>query len=374
MATTNWQNLPSTNTPLNATNLNNDNTEINKRVLKTGDTMSGDLTIDRGNNNTSCFIGSASYKKQNEVRTKNDTIDVGMGVDTGGTYRIWDYTHSKEVVRVSTAGVNSFNGNSNTATSANITRTNDTTNGDKLQIGTGTSVNITNSKHSANSDKLGTSTLGNANKPIYLNSGTATVCNEYVPKSGGTFTGNVKINDGGLDVDRPSSGTEEGFTYLNIGNDVASGTTGNSTARVQLYGNAGKRVRLYCVSGMTANRDVYFPNTAGQITVTSGSSRRIKENIKDMTEEEAKKILDVNVVDFDYKEDFGGEKGCHGVIAEDLNEIIPYAVTINDNYDENKEPDYETNTPPMVNYEKLIPHLIKIVQMQEKRIEELENK
>lgn len=39
-----------------------------------------------------------------------------------------------------------------TATNANITRTADTTNGDKLQIGTGTAVNITNAKHAASAD------------------------------------------------------------------------------------------------------------------------------------------------------------------------------------------------------------------------------
>ena len=39
-----------------------------------------------------------------------------------------------------------------TATNADITRTADTTNGDKLQIGTGTAVNITNAKHAASAD------------------------------------------------------------------------------------------------------------------------------------------------------------------------------------------------------------------------------
>lgn len=39
-----------------------------------------------------------------------------------------------------------------TATNANITRTADTANGDKLQIGTGTAVNITNAKHAASAD------------------------------------------------------------------------------------------------------------------------------------------------------------------------------------------------------------------------------
>lgn len=40
----------------------------------------------------------------------------------------------------------------NKATNASITRTADTTNGDKLQIGNGTAVNITNAKHAASAD------------------------------------------------------------------------------------------------------------------------------------------------------------------------------------------------------------------------------
>lgn len=40
----------------------------------------------------------------------------------------------------------------NTATSANLSKTLDTTNGDKLQIGSGTAQNVTNAKHAATAD------------------------------------------------------------------------------------------------------------------------------------------------------------------------------------------------------------------------------
>lgn len=68
---------------------------------------------------------------------------------------------------VSTAQQNALNmkldktGNAATATkaaNADITRTADTTNGDKLQIGTGTAVNITNAKHAASADSANTAT------------------------------------------------------------------------------------------------------------------------------------------------------------------------------------------------------------------------
>lgn len=41
---------------------------------------------------------------------------------------------------------------------------------------------------------LGSSTLGSSTKPIYLSEGTATVCSDLMPKSGGTFTGAVTCN------------------------------------------------------------------------------------------------------------------------------------------------------------------------------------
>ena len=46
--------------------------------------------------------------------------------------------------------------NANTATNANITKTTDTVNGDKLQIGSGTAQNVTNAKHAATADAFST--------------------------------------------------------------------------------------------------------------------------------------------------------------------------------------------------------------------------
>ena len=46
--------------------------------------------------------------------------------------------------------------NANTATSVNISKTLDTVNGDKLQIGSGTAQNVTNAKHAATADAFST--------------------------------------------------------------------------------------------------------------------------------------------------------------------------------------------------------------------------
>ena len=95
-----------------------------------------------------------------------------------------------------------------------------------------------------------------------------------------------------------------------------------------------------------------------------------------MTIEEAKKLLSINVISFNYipqleektKEELMNmsieEKEKikkYGVIAEDVNEIIPYVVSIPEDYDP-EEPLNPMNVPN-VDYSKFVPYLIKIIQI-----------
>lgn len=92
-----------------------------------------------------------------------------------------------------------------------------------------------------------------------------------------------------------------------------------------------------------------------------------------MSEEEAKKILQLKPVDFDYIEAYGGEKNQHGLIAEDTLGIIPSCVTVPEDYSE-KEFDAEKgirNKVLAIDYSKLVPYLIKIVQIQQEEIDKL---
>ena len=98
------------------------------------------------------------------------------------------------------------------------------------------------------------------------------------------------------------------------------------------------------------------------------SSRKIKKNIKPITNEEAYKLLEVNPVSFDYIEQVGGEKNQFGVIAEEVNETIPFVVDIPENYDENSD-DYMR--VPSIDYSKFVPHMIKLIQLQEEKIESM---
>lgn len=94
-----------------------------------------------------------------------------------------------------------------------------------------------------------------------------------------------------------------------------------------------------------------------------------------MSEEEAKKILLLNPVDFDYIKEFGGEKNQRGLIAEDVLNIIPSCVTVPDGYSE-EEFDASKgikNKVLAIDYSKLVPYLIKMVQIQQEEIEALKH-
>ena len=98
------------------------------------------------------------------------------------------------------------------------------------------------------------------------------------------------------------------------------------------------------------------------ITVTS--SRKTKENIKLMKDDEAKKLYNLDVISFDYKKEYeDGNKNQFGLIAEDCDKVIPYVVN---------KPDDNEDSIWGIDYVKFVPYLIKNLQLHEEKIKELE--
>lgn len=98
---------------------------------------------------------------------------------------------------------------------------------------------------------------------------------------------------------------------------------------------------------------------------TQSSSRRVKKNIEDMTEIEAKKILHVEVKSYDYINPDMPD-GCFGCIAEDMAKLIPSCV----NGDVDCADDDAAAIQGIgIDYSKLVPHLIKMVQIQQAQID-----
>lgn len=168
------------------------------------------------------------------------------------------------------------------------------------------------------------------------------------------------------------------FNYLtNSGIHQFCNGNGSQVARVQSNGTFGALSggtaivgsAIYCQSNWSGSS--YTPVYGASFT--NPSSRLVKENVTDMSEEEAKKVLLLNPIEFNYIKEFGGEKNQRGLIAEDALDIIPSCVTVPDGY---SEEDFDAskgiqNKVLAIDYSKLVPYLIKMVQIQQEEIEKL---
>lgn len=154
---------------------------------------------------------------------------------------------------------------------------------------------------------------------------------------------------------------------------TSSDEFGGDAGGAYVKARSGGQVTTYGTQVVCASYDGSHNVPIAASAFNVGSSKLIKENIEDMSEEEANKILGINIVGFDYKEKFGGVKGNFGVIAEPTKEIIPSAVTVPDGYSEENFVESEGINQKIlsVDYSKFIPYLIKKVQMQQKEIEAL---
>lgn len=125
---------------------------------------------------------------------------------------------------------------------------------------------------------------------------------------------------------------QNGGGYIGVRNSSGSGT-------ISLWGHNGN---VTCVS------------------LTQTSTRKVKENINTLTDEEAKKVLEIEPVIYDFiDKELGTNK--RGFIAEDVIEVIPEIVTTD-----------EDDEPQGINYTEIIPYLTKMIQIQQKQIETLE--
>lgn len=157
------------------------------------------------------------------------------------------------------------------------------------------------------------------------------------------INGNVAIDPGHLYV----TGELDVEGSMASGGDISTG--GNVRAVGTFYAN---------LPNSSGGETVYWgANT--QRFVYHGSSRKYKKDITSVTAKEAQKILKLNPVTFVYKDD-EEEALQHGLIAEEVYELYPEMIGM-----KNGEVD-------SMHYEQLWAPIIKIVQMQDARIKQLE--
>ena len=157
------------------------------------------------------------------------------------------------------------------------------------------------------------------------------------------INGNVAIDPGHLYV------TGDLDVGGSMGSDGDISTGGNVHAVGTFYAN---------LPNSSGGETVYWgANT--QRFVYHGSSRKYKKNITSVTEKEAQKILKLNPVTFVYKDD-EEEALQYGLIAEEVYNLYPEMIGM-------KKGEIDS-----MHYEQLWAPLIKIVQMQDTRIKQLE--
>ena len=118
-----------------------------------------------------------------------------------------------------------------------------------------------------------------------------------------------------------------------------------------------ERLKIFGLSHVTSGGHLVFDTDGSTVSYLSSSSKRYKEHVKNMTTEEAKKILEIPVVWFKYKKGYLNEndwlnnKKIPGFYAEDVFEIFKVATQLN-----------EDGEPEDWNYRMIIPAMLKLIQ------------
>lgn len=188
-----------------------------------------------------------------------------------------------------------------------------------------------------------------------------------------TLGNNGKVTCGGVDSNGPLN--------MNSGNVLSFGSDGNNDQGdiIWWHNNGRESARLWTAQGFTQAAGPYWRcyNTSGtllisgNITVSSGSSRYIKHNIHSLSENEAIKVLQLNPVFFEYNTGCGPSGVRTGMIAEEVLPIMPQVTYDFPVYEDSTNVSTPTRVVKAINYELVLPYVIKLVQMQQKEIENL---
>ena len=182
---------------------------------------------------------------------------------------------------------------------------------------------------------------GNSPSNIYL--GPVTVYNSVMS---GTVNGDLRAI-----ILRAASGSNP-YLYL-------TNSSGNTTHQLDVQ-NSGGFIGLKNGSNTTTIQEWGSSGNITCVSLTQTSTRKVKDNIEELSEDEASKILLLVPVTYDFKDkECGTDK--RGFIAEEVEEVIPQVVTKD-----------EEDNPQGINYTELIPYLTKMIQMQQKQINDLE--
>jgi hypothetical protein len=181
--------------------------------------------------------------------------------------------------------------------------------------------------------------------------------------SAGSFTtGSIS----GSNISVSNNGTAASFYSSANGGDVVfvGKTSGNANYCMRMDANGGNYnyIVFFSSSGTQAGK---IQGTSTTVGISSGSDYRLKKNITDLTAAEYI-IENLKPVSFEFKSDPGVI--VEGFIAHEVQEFIPRCVDgIKDGVDASGNPYYQG-----VDIVPMIPYMVKMLQIQNKRISDLQ--
>jgi hypothetical protein len=154
-----------------------------------------------------------------------------------------------------------------------------------------------------------------------------------------------------------------------VASNTASGlnlslATANALYRVVLVDETGTTSETPYVDsndGLTFNPSTNVLNVKGDVIAYFSSDENLKENITPI-QNVFEKLEKINGYEFDWKSEANHEGHDIGVIAQEIEQVLPEIVTLRDN-------GYKA-----VRYDRLVAFLISVAKEQQKQIEELKSK
>lgn len=204
------------------------------------------------------------------------------------------------------------------------------------------SINQTAQSVKINASKINFNGLVTANTYFKINTD-----GSFTAKKG--TIGNFTVTSGKITTGYATLGMRSHAFIFNGGLEIHTGTS--------TFSDGSDAFKVFNLSHVTSGGHMVFASDGATVAYLSSSSKRYKDHIADMTLNEAKKILDVPVIWFKYKEnylsptDWLNGKKLPGFYAEDVYSIFPEAAQLN-----------EEGKPEDWNFRILIPLMLKLIQ------------
>ena len=165
-----------------------------------------------------------------------------------------------------------------------------------------------------------------------------------MPKSGGAFTGTI---------------TGPGAAMTRLQAEDALLFSGSGNYGVKADGAAGY-LWTWGIAGLKVTDNVGTPKPVIASNTSGASSRRYKQEIKPLTDAQARLLLQLRPVSFAYIPALNDPGQKYGLIAEELQAVDPTCVYLDGE-----------GRPDGINYTMLVPQLIRLCQLQQQQLDAL---